>query len=137
MTSKSLASSYLQKSLARFDILTLLLNKEDYSDVIREAQEIVELCLKGILRSVGIEPPKFHDVGPLFLEFKDRFPAIPLSDAPKIAQISKDLRKERELSFYGDIDFIPTESYSREDALNAIENVKFVLERAQTIIKAD
>ena len=55
MTSKSLAASYLQKSLARLDILTILLNKEDYSDVIREAQEIVELCLKGILRSAGIE----------------------------------------------------------------------------------
>ncbi len=54
MTSKSLAFSYLQKSIARLDILTLLLNKEDYSDVIREAQEIVELCLKGILRSAGI-----------------------------------------------------------------------------------
>ena len=137
MTSKGLALSYMQKSIARLDILTVLLNKEDYSDVIREAQEIVELCLKGILRSAGIEPSKFHDVGPLFLEFKDRFPAIPLSDAQKIARISKDLRKERELSFYGDIDFIPTESYSREDALNAIENVKFVLEHAQNIIKAD
>lgn len=135
MTSKSLALSYLKKSLARFDILTVLLNKEDYSDVIREAQEIVELCLKGMLRNVGIEPPKYHDVGPLFLEFKDRFPDISFAEAQKIAQISKDLRKERELSFYGDIDFIPTESYNKNDALTAIKNVKFVLRYAGKIIE--
>jgi len=34
-----------------------------FSDVVEEAQEIVELSLKGMLRFVGIEPPKFHDVG--------------------------------------------------------------------------
>ncbi len=135
MTSKSLALSYLEKSLARFDILSVLFNKKDYSDVIREAQEIVELCLKGMLRNIGIEPPKYHDVGPLFLEFKDRFLDISFAEAQKIAQISKDLRKERELSFYGDIDFIPTESYSENDAATAIENVKFVLGYARKIIE--
>ena len=47
MTSKDLAQSYLRKSEDRLDILDLLLKKGAYSDVVREAQEIVELCLKG------------------------------------------------------------------------------------------
>jgi predicted nucleotidyltransferase len=34
----------------RLDILDLLCKKGAYSDVIREAQECVELCLKGMLR---------------------------------------------------------------------------------------
>jgi hypothetical protein len=43
--------------------------------VVREAQEIVELSLKGMLRQVGVESPKWHDVGGFLLQFGDRFPA--------------------------------------------------------------
>ena len=45
-----------------------------WSDVVREAQEIVELSLKGMLRQVGNDPPKWHGVGPMLLEYRDRFP---------------------------------------------------------------
>jgi HEPN domain-containing protein len=68
MKNVSLAEGYLNKAQIRLKILPLLLSEEDYSDVIREAQEIVELALKGMLRQIGIEPPKWHDVGPLILE---------------------------------------------------------------------
>jgi HEPN domain-containing protein len=60
MTNMDLAQSYLIKARKRLKILGVLLQEEDYSDVVREAQEIVELSLKGMLRSAGIEPPKFH-----------------------------------------------------------------------------
>lgn len=63
MTNESLAQSYLKKASDRLDVLELLLGKGAYSDVVREAQELVELALKGMLRSIGIEPPKVHDVG--------------------------------------------------------------------------
>lgn len=136
MTFQSLAESYLKKSMARFDILEILLNKDDYSDVIRESQEVVELCLKGILRQVGIEPPKFHDVSGFLLEYREKFPQINDVDIKKVVDISKKLRKEREISFYGDVDFIPTESYTKSDALEAIKSAKFILELAKTIIKS-
>jgi hypothetical protein len=45
------------------------------------------------------------------------------------------LRKEREFSFYGDIYFIPTEEYSREDALRAMEHARFVVAVAEQTIK--
>ncbi len=67
MTNDDLAKSYFKKSTDRLDILDLLLKKEAYSDVIREAQEIVELCLKRMLRNVGIEPPKYMMWGPCLL----------------------------------------------------------------------
>jgi len=63
VTNLDLARSYLRKARDRLDILDLLSRKEAYSDVVREAQEIVELALKGMLRAVGVEPPKLHDVG--------------------------------------------------------------------------
>ena len=57
MTNGSLAQSYLLKATKRLKILPVLLDEEAYSDVVREAQELVELALKGVLRQVGIEPP--------------------------------------------------------------------------------
>lgn len=58
MTNVSLAQSYLIKARKWLKILTVLFDEAAYSDVVREAQEIVELALKGMLRQVGIEPPK-------------------------------------------------------------------------------
>jgi HEPN domain-containing protein len=95
--------------------------------VIREGQEIVELCAKGMLRMVGIEPPKYHDVSALMMEHRARFAGIPLKDLKRIARISKTLRKERELAFYGDIDFIPTEEYRRSDAARVMKDTLWLL----------
>ena len=51
----------------------------------------------------------------------------------KIKRISKRLRKERELSFYGADDFIPLEEYDREEALKAVKDAEFVV---NTILRA-
>ena len=56
MTNLSLAQSYLLKARSRLKILQVLLDEGSFSDVVREAQEIVELALKGMLRQVGVEP---------------------------------------------------------------------------------
>lgn len=68
MTNVSLAQSYLVKARKRLKILAALMDESAYSDVVREAQEIVELALKGMLRQVGVEPPKWHDVGQILKE---------------------------------------------------------------------
>jgi len=136
MTNVSLAQSLIKKATDRMDILRLLMKKGAYSDVVREAQEIVELALKGMLRSVGIEPPKYHDVGSLLLEHKNKYSKDIILHLEKIADISKRLRKERELAFYGDIDFIPTEEYKRKDGQEALKNAKFVVSIAQKWTKA-
>lgn len=134
MTNISLAQSYLIKATKRFKILNVLLKEKAYSDVVRESQEIVELALKGMLRQMGIEPPKWHDVGGLLLENTDKVPRHLVKKVKRLAKISKELRKERELSFYGDIDFIPTEEYFLKDARKAIIDVKFVLQTAKKSI---
>jgi HEPN domain-containing protein len=74
MNTKSLAESYLKKAVDRLDILDLLFKKSAFSDVIRESQKSVVLSLKGMLRFVGVEPPKIHDVGGLLVEHKEKFP---------------------------------------------------------------
>lgn len=134
MTNINLAKDYMIKAETRLEVLEIYLRKKDYSDVIREAQEVVELAQKAMLRQVGIDPPKWHDVGMIILENKKKFPEAIQKDLLEIAEISKWLRRERELSFYGDIDFIPSEEYTEEDAMRAIEGAKKVVETAKKVV---
>jgi HEPN domain-containing protein len=132
---KTLAESYLEKATKRLRALDVLLEEEAFSDVVREAQELVELALKGMLRYVGVDPPKWHDVGPIIAEHRDLLPMTMRGIITRLQDISKRLRREREFAFYGDIDFIPTEEYTRQDALQAIEDAHFVVENANLLIR--
>ncbi|MGQ0734797.1 MAG: HEPN domain-containing protein [Acidobacteriota bacterium] len=134
MTNVSLAQSYLSKARVRLTILTVLFDASAYSDVVREAQEIVELALKGMLRQAGVEPPHWHDVGGLVQQHADRFPAISGEHIGRLAAASAWLRKEREFAFYGDIDFLPTEQYDAATAQRAIDDARFVVSIAERVI---
>ncbi|NQU11314.1 HEPN domain-containing protein [bacterium] len=114
--------------------LQVLLDRDAFSDVVRESQEIVELALKGILRAVGIDPPKWHDVGDLLVEYAAKLPALAETELRYLAAASKSLRKEREFSFYGDIDFIPTSEYDRDDATTAFEQARRATAALQSVL---
>jgi HEPN domain-containing protein len=62
---RSLSHDYAIRARARHRAATLLFNEGMFCDVIRECQELVELLMKGYLRLLGIDPPKWHDVGPV------------------------------------------------------------------------
>ncbi len=134
MTNTSLAQSYLLKSRARLKTLPVLMQEQAWSDVIREAQEIVELALKAILRHVGIEPPHWHDVGGLLVDHRSRFAADVEAEVDRLAATSAWLRKEREFAFYGDIDLIPTDHYRETDAARARDEAEFVVTIAGRVI---
>ena len=135
MTKSELARAYLEKASKRRRVLEVLKEEQAWSDVVREAQELVELALKAMLREVGVDPPKWHDVGPILIEQAERFPGPARAQLSELARISHWLRKEREFSFYGDVDFIPTEQYSAQDADRAIVDATYVLEAAKRLIE--
>ena len=134
MTNENIAESYLSKCQARLKALAVLLAEGDHSDVVREAQELVELALKAMLRSIGVEPPKQHDVGALLVEHSARFSADVREALVRAAEISKELRKDRELAFYGDVDFIPTVEYSEPDGRRAHADAVWVFELARRAV---
>lgn len=136
MTSTSLAQSYLLKAGTRMRVLDVLMEQEAWSDVVREAQELVELALKGMLRQMGIDPPKWHDVGPILQEHQELLPPESRDAVPALVEVSRWLRREREFAFCGDVDFIPTEEYQREDALRALEGARLALDAARRLIPA-
>lgn len=134
MTNDRLARSYLEKGTIRIKALKFMHREGGYSDVVREAQECVELLLKGVLRCLGIEAPKVHDVSRILKEKKALLPAIIQTHLDEVALISRELRKDRELAFYGTEDWIPTEEYSAEDSLEAIRKAERIFDLVSQVI---
>jgi hypothetical protein len=119
MHNPDLARDYLRRAEVRLEALNVLLEGESWADVVREAQEIVELTLKGLLRSCGIDPPRIHDVSGILLAERERLPGNLQDDVEVLAEASRQLRRDRELAFYGAEDLTPSGFYSEEDAVRA------------------
>jgi hypothetical protein len=76
------------------------------------------------------------------LEHAVRFPAVRFpeevkADLQRLAHVSKWLCKEMKFAFDGDVDFIPTEECSKEDAERAREDARFVVAVAEKVMPAD
>lgn len=134
MTGEELSRAYLAKVRLRLEVLELLQRREGWSDLVREAQELVELACKALLRQVGIDPPRLHDVGPVLLAERERFPTAMGEPLLRLAEESQWLRAQRELSFYGDVEWIPTERYGSADGERALAAARLALELAERLI---
>ena len=128
MRNRELAGDYLRRAKARLPAVDVLFDAASWPDVVRESQEIVELALKGLLRSCGVEPPRVHDVSRILLAETDRLPADLLCDVGWLADTSRQLRRDRELAFYGAEDLTPSDFYSRTDAAHARDSARRVVE---------
>jgi HEPN domain-containing protein len=135
MTNQGLSKDYFSRIPSRFKAIKLLYNEGNYADVIRESQELLELLLKAWLRLEGIEPPKWHDVGPVVKSIADKLPSPIQQELDKILEFSKYLRKERENSFYGDEDLIPLESFSKDEADNAVKKIEWIIDLFKDFIQ--
>lgn len=122
-----LSREYLRKARNRRAALETLRSVGGHDDVVRESQELVELLLKGLLRAYRMDPPKVHDVSRMLRENAAEFPAAIQMQLDRICEISRRLRKERELSFYGDEDFLPSENYTASHSDEAIDDVDWLL----------
>lgn len=101
-----------------------------------DALILYDQSLKAALRFVGIEPPKWHDVGEILWRNKDRFPDWFAQEVEVLSRISEELREDRELSFYGDKEAgkTPDELFGEADARKAFESAKKVYELCQRVI---
>jgi HEPN domain-containing protein len=127
-----LATTYFKKFRVRVEVLPEYKIRNDYSDVIREGQEALEIFLKGLLRVIGISPTHTHDPGKELKELRDKIPHEFSNMTDDLIRWSRNLRKDRELSFYGARDFDPDEEYTEEDAQEVIDflnKVKKALEK--------
>jgi HEPN domain-containing protein len=126
MYNEALAADYLKRSRHRLKALEVLFQEQSWADVVRESQELVEITLKALLRACRIEVPSIHDVSPLLEQNIERLPAGIREQVPALVRISRSLRRDRELAFYGSEDLTPSEFYHQDDAESAFANARFV-----------
>ena len=127
MHNRGLAADYVRRAGVRLAALDVLYDARSWPDVVRESQEVVELALKGLLRACGIDPPRIHDVSEALIAERDRLPAEIAAQLERLTAVSRDLRRDRELAFYGAEDLTPSEFYSEQDARTAREGARFVV----------
>ncbi len=137
MSPRNLPEAYLKKCLSRLKALQVLRDDDNYSDVVRESQEIVELCSKAILRLALIDPPHRHDVAKELILAKAKLPKKYLSAIGELETGNHWLRREREMSFYGADDFDPTEGYAADDADRAFDYARLACKTLQSLLQAN
>jgi len=137
MFNDALARDYILRSEKRLKALAVLVQEEAWADVVREAQEIVELSLKALLRVSGVEVPRVHDVSSAIEECRSRLPTwITDRHIEEFLVISRSLRRDRELAFYGSEDLTPSEFYKKSDAKKAFDWAEFVVKSLKPILKS-
>lgn len=131
-----MALSYLKGAKSRLESAKRAFDGGDFPYVIRQSQECVELCLKSALRFVGIEPPKWHDVGFILKKERDKFPEWFKKEIERLAFISKRMMRERAPSMYGDeeLSLTPEELYSEYDAKISLEDADFVYNKCEELM---
>lgn len=136
MTNPEMARAYLEQAGTILAEAEGLLRRGAWNLVVRRAQEAVERALKGVLRAVGVEVPRVHDVGVLLQEHRGKLPEAFHCSVGRWAAVSRRLRREREASFYGDeeLDVPPQRLYVRQDAEQTLADAASVLEECRRLV---
>jgi len=118
-----IAKAYLRQAEARLKDAKDALLEGNYPYAVRLSQECVELSLKAVLKAVGIEYPKIHDVSDILADVGDRFPEWFRMGLEFLRESSKILAKKREISLYGGEEAFlsPEEVISKADAEDATQ----------------
>ncbi len=127
MQNTSLVTDYLRRCNHRLAAIDVLYERESWPDVVRECQEVVELALKALLRHARVEVPRIHDVSAVLHQERGRIAVGALPHLDRLAEVSRSLRRDRELAFYGSEDLTPSDFYKPADALQAREDAQWLV----------
>jgi len=131
-----IAKSYMRQAKARLKDAEEALEELNYPYAVRLSQECVELSLKAVLKAVGIEYPKVHDVSDVYLRIEGRLPNWFRAEIPFIRESSKILVKKREISFYGGEEALlsPNDVIGEDDAKDAVIRARKVYNLCEKLI---
>ena len=131
-----IALAYLRQASARLEDAKDAVKEENNPYAVRLSQECVELCLKAVLKAVGIEYPKVHDVSDVLMDVKARFPAWFQKETDYMCESSKRLVKKREPSLYGGEEAFlsPNEVINKADAKDAVKRANKTFQLCHKLI---
>ncbi len=139
MNTEAMAKGYLDDAKYSLYEAEEAFAKDMYHRTIRRAQESVELSLKAVLRLLGIEYPREHDVSDALVEIAHmrELPDWFRFELETISVASKRLVEERGPAFYGDEKALipPRELYSKEDAEKAIDSARKIHELSKKLFQ--
>lgn len=132
-----LAESYMRQAGARLDNAEIAYAGGNHPYAVRLSQECVELCLKAVLKAVGIEYPKIHDVSDVLVQSKQRFPEWFQAEMNFLSESSKILVKKREPSLYGGEEAFlsPEDIIGERDATDAVRRARKTFELCKRLIE--
>lgn len=136
MTSSRLGRLYVDEARGRVALVQLAHGNRLWAATVREAQECVELFLKGALRLVAVEPARTHDVAEVLRREADRFPEWFRSAVDHLASISTEMAGDRGIAFYGDErqELGPQELFDEKDGNRAVRNLEFVAQLCERLL---
>lgn len=79
---------------------------------------------KALIRHLGAEPARVHEVSAQLAEVQSRLTPEHHPELMNLIAISRELRRDSELAFYGTEDLTPSEFYSRADAERAFNHAQ-------------
>lgn len=120
MKFEKLSKAYLRQARDRLDSAGRALKRRNNAYCVRLSQEAVELSTKALLRSMGVEYPKFHDTSPALRAVGDK---LPVGKAEFLAKASETLARKRALAMYGDEarNMGPDEIFKSAEAKEALQ----------------
>ena len=126
-----MAKAYLRDSEYSLQEAKNALREGLFHKAVRRAQESVELAIKAVLRLMGLDYPKNHEVsGLLEAALKRMNPPQEIQSAlPAIKRISLKMALERGPAFYGDEAALkpPQQLYRKRDAEEGVRNAEYTL----------
>jgi HEPN domain-containing protein len=127
---------YVEEARGRLALVQVAIEKRLWAATVREAQECVELFLKGVLRLVAVEPTRTHDVAEVLRREVDRFPEWFRAAVDRLAAISTEMAGDRGPAFYGDEreERGPQELFEEVDARRAVESLSFVAQLCERLL---
>jgi|Deesub1362B_J571_1020462.scaffolds.fasta_scaffold01142_1 HEPN domain-containing protein len=136
MKTDTMARDYLRRAKSRLIDSKSALKRGDYPEVIRYSQEATELSLKAVLRILGIEYPKVHDVSDILMLHKEKYPQWFQEEMAKLAEISMELTLKRAPAMYGlELSGKPaSQLFDRSDSEEALKSALYVYEKAEKLI---
>ena len=128
MDNFELGNRLLNEAREYYEEMLRAYERESWNVVVRRAQEVVELSLKGLLKMMGIEYPKEHDVGDVFeWACKEKRIEVEIETLDRTKRIYSRLARDRAPAFYME------RFYTEEQAKETKEGAQQVLEMAREL----
>lgn len=128
MNARRSAEGLLAEAEIRLAAIEMALGRYAWAYAVRQSQEAVELSLKALLRHLGMEPPKWHDMASVLEAEAERLPSAVRAEIETLSRASRDLNAQRIPSMYGDeeMDLPASALFDEADARGAGEMARTV-----------